>query len=167
YLQEDEKFIKKAKQLIASKSKSEKFISTYPSASNSTPLTRSLPKIIKKPLLAIESFLSNCEALLPSSSSTSLTTKLYTVHQEIGYYISSIDEETEFQVYWNKNKHYLPILSRMVRHYCIMPITSVASESAISIAGYVQRKRRSSLSAITLRYSMLLRNLELQHLNSK
>ncbi|CAM4747356.1 unnamed protein product [Rotaria magnacalcarata] len=63
---EDKKFIKKAKQLIASKSKSEKFISTYPSTSNSTPLTRSLLKIIKKSLLTIESFLSNCEAPLPS-----------------------------------------------------------------------------------------------------
>ncbi|CAF4788840.1 unnamed protein product, partial [Rotaria sp. Silwood2] len=73
---------------------------------------------------------------------------------------------TEFQEYWNKIQHYLPILTRMVRHFCIMPITSVASESAFSMAGCIQRKQRSSLSATTLRYSMLLRNLEVHHINS-
>jgi hypothetical protein len=56
-------------------------------------------------------------------------------------------------------------LARLVRHYCIMPMTSVASESAFSMAGYIQRKHRSSLSATTLRYSMLLRNLEPHHIN--
>ncbi|CAF2210409.1 unnamed protein product, partial [Rotaria magnacalcarata] len=165
YLQDDEKFIKKAKQLIVSTSKGEQFKSTYSSSSISRTLTRSIPKIMKKPLLAIETFLSNCEAPLPLSSSTSSATKLYTVQQEIGYYISSIDKETDFQEYWNKNQNCLPILSRMVRHYCIIPITSVASESAFSIAGYVQRKQRCSLSATTLRYSMLLRNLEAHHIN--
>ena len=33
--------------------------------------------------------------------------------------------------------------------------TSCASESAFSIAGYLQRKARSSLSSMTLRFSML------------
>ncbi|CAF4967963.1 unnamed protein product, partial [Rotaria sp. Silwood1] len=165
YLHEDDKFIKRAKQLIVLKSKSEKFASARLSSSNSTPLTSSIPKMVKKPLLAIEKFLSNCEALLPTSSSIP-STKIFTIQQEIGYYISSIEKETDFQEYWNKNQHYLPILSRMVRHYCIMPITSVASESAFSMAGYIQRKHRSSLSATTLRYSMILQNLEPHHIDS-
>ncbi|CAF3321825.1 unnamed protein product [Rotaria sp. Silwood2] len=165
YLHEDEKFIKKAKQLIVLKSKSEKFASTHLSSSNSITSARSIPKMVKKPLLAIETFLSNCEALLPTSSSTS-STKIFTIHQEIGYYISSIEKETDFQEYWNKNQNYLPILSRMVRHYCIITITSVASESAFSIAGYIQRKHRSSLSARTLRYSMILQNLEPHYIDS-
>jgi hypothetical protein len=116
--------------------------------------------------MAIEAFLSNCEAPLPSRASAHLSKKVFTVQQEIGYYISSIERETEFQEYWNKNQHYLPLLSRLARHYCIMPITSVASESAFSIAGYIQRKQRCSLSPTTLRYSMLLRNFEAQYINS-
>lgn len=139
--------------------------STSSSSSSSSNFTRSIPKVVKKPFLAIESFLSSCEAPLPSSSSTTSSTKLYTIQQEIGYYISSIDKNTEFQEYWNKNQHHLPILSRMVKHFCIMPITSIASETAFSMAGYIQRKHRSSLSATTLRYSMLLKNLELHHIN--
>jgi hypothetical protein len=37
--------------------------------------------------------------------------------------------------------------------------SSVASESAFSIANYIQRKERSSLSAENLRYSIFLREM--------
>ena len=81
-----------------------------------------------------------------------------TIEQEIGMYISSIDERTDFQEYWRSRDQQLSKLSRLVRRYSIMCATSVASESAFSIAGYLQRKQRSSLSPKALRYSMLLRD---------
>jgi hypothetical protein len=39
--------------------------------------------------------------------------------------------------------------------------TNVDSESAFSVAGYVQRKQRSSLAARTLRKTMILRNYDI------
>ena len=39
--------------------------------------------------------------------------------------------------------------------------SSVASESAFSIANYVKRKERSALSAENLRYSMFLREKQI------
>jgi hypothetical protein len=152
--------------LIVLKSKIEKFSPTHSSSTNSTPTAQPVPKITKKSLLSIEAFLTKCEAPLPTRSTTPTTTKSFNVQQEIGYYISSIDKETDFQEYWNKNQYYLPILSRLVRHYCVIPMTSISSESAFSVAGYVQRKHRCSLSATTLRYSMLLRDFEPQYLYS-
>lgn len=148
------------------KSKLAKFHSSHSSSVISTSVEQVQPKLLKKPLLAIEKFLLNCESPLVSrSTTTTSTTKAFTIQQEIGYYISSIDKDTDFEEYWKKNQSYLPILARMVRHYCVMPISSVASESAFSIAGYIQRKQRSSLSPAALRYSMLLRYLEPHHFN--
>jgi hypothetical protein len=152
--------------LIVIKSKTEKFSSKHSSSTNSTQTTQALPTTNKKASISIEAFLIKCAAPLPTRITTSTTTKTFTVHQEIGYYISSIDKTTEFQEYWKKNQHHLPILSRLVRHYCVIPMTSISSESAFSIAGYIQRKHRCSLSATTLRYSMLLRDFEPNHFNS-
>lgn len=114
-----------------------------------------------KPIKAIESFLSNCDAQFSSDSSTIVTKDKFTIQQEIGYYISSIDRETEFESFWKSNQYNLPKLTNLVRCYCMMPATSVASESAFSVAGYIQRKNRSSLSPATLRFLMLLRDCEL------
>ena len=50
-----------------------------------------------KPSKAIESFLSNCEASLISTSSSTSVSDSFTIQQEIGYYISSIDKETDFE----------------------------------------------------------------------
>jgi hypothetical protein len=103
-LRDDEPFVKKAKQLIVLKSKLGKFQSSRSSSAISTPAAQVPPKLLKKPLLAIENFLFNCESPLASQSTTTSTTKAFTIQQEIGYYISSIDRETDFEDYWKKIK---------------------------------------------------------------
>ena len=87
------------------------------------------------------------------SKSTTLTLK-----QECSVYISTSKSSQDFQSYWNEKKSVLPILSSFARRFNCMPATSVASESAFSVAGYIDRKQRASLSPTTLRYLMLLKS---------
>ncbi len=77
---------------------------------------------------------------------------------EIIFYCHKVQETESFEQFWNTYQHDLPRLVALVRAYNIRPATSVASESLFSIAGYVHRKQRSSLSANSLRYSMVLRD---------
>lgn len=97
---------------------------------------------------------------MPSKATDSSSLSSHTIEQEIGLYVSSIDDSTEFQVFWNTFDHRLPKLAKLARRYCIIAATSVASESAFSVAGYLQRKQRASLAPKTLRSCMLLRDLE-------
>lgn len=83
--------------------------------------------------------------------------KPLTLKQEFSLYVSSSKSLKDFQTYWNENKSVLPILSSYARRYNCIPTTSVASESAFSVAGYIDRKQRASLSTTTLRYLMLLK----------
>lgn len=112
-------------------------------------------------MTSIGSFLRKCEYSTTSKALPIAQTATLTIQQEIGSYISSIDGTTDFHMFWKNNQHKLPGLAFLVRRFCIMPVTSVASESAFSVAGYVQRKQRSSLAPSTLRYSMLLRDSDL------
>ncbi|CAF1290950.1 unnamed protein product [Didymodactylos carnosus] len=57
-------------------------------------------------------------------------------------------------------KEEIALLTTIVRRYNIIAATSVASESAFSIAGYVQRKQRASLAPTTLRQLMILRDYQ-------
>ncbi len=84
-------------------------------------------------------------------------TKPLTLKQEFSLYVSTSAGYTDFQTYWNEKKAVLPILSSYARRYNTVPTTSVASESAFSVAGYIDRKQRASLSTTTLRYLMLLK----------
>ena len=159
YLKEDENFIDAAKNLILLKLKHEKLIEIPINSSSS--ITLSSTNSEKQALIAIEPFLTNCEASFSSSSSHISVIKSFTIQQELGFYISSIEKETEFENFWKLHQQKLPILANLARFYCMMPITSVASESAFFVAGYVQRKTRSSLLPTTLRYLMLLRDYKL------
>jgi hypothetical protein len=89
-----------------------------------------------------------------NNSFQSLSTK-----EEIAKYISSKGQYTDITKYWSEHEQALPKLSSLVRKYCMIQASSVASESAFSIANYIQRKERSSLSAENLRYSIFLREM--------
>ncbi|CAF1314845.1 unnamed protein product [Rotaria sordida] len=91
------------------------------------------------------------------TSNPTRTVKPLSLKEEFGMYMSTYKQSTDFETFWNQKQHMLPILTSFVRRYSIIPATSVASESAFSVAGYVQRKQRSSLSPTTLRYLMLLK----------
>ena len=91
--------------------------------------------------------------------------KTRTIKEEIAFYINCLNDlrdagvgEIKFSEFWYKNEKNMPLLATLVRKYCFIPATSVASESAFSVAGYVNRKERSSLSSDNLTYSMLLRD---------
>ena len=117
-----------------------------------------LPKQSK--LLMINQFRMLCR-----SSSTDTETepkqetkaKELTLKQEFSLYISTSTSCKDFQTYWNENKNRLPILASYARRYNCVPATSTPSECAFSIAGYIDRKQRASLSTTTLRYLMLLK----------
>ena len=71
--------------------------------------------------------------------------------------MSTYKQAQEFETFWNEKQTLLPILSSLVRRFSIIPATSVASESAFSLAGYINRKQRCSLSPTTIRYLMVLK----------
>ena len=84
--------------------------------------------------------------------------KGYTLKQELAYYLTSRqDNPLDISSYWRNNSSKLPLLVSLVRKYCIIQATSVASESIFRIANYVGRKERASLSSRNLRFSMILR----------
>lgn len=60
--------------------------------------------------------------------------------------------------FWNQNQVELKFLSKMAFSHLITPATSVASESAFSMAAYLSRKQRSRLTPTNLAYSMFLKD---------
>ena len=49
------------------------------------------------------------------------------------------------------------MLASLVRKYLIIPASSVSSESAFSVANFIQRKERSTLSSKALKKSIILK----------
>ena len=91
------------------------------------------------------------------SSNVSITKQINNTKEEVMYFNTEINKYDNFSHFWEENTKYLPLMTSLVRKVSIIPATSVASESAFSIAGYVARKQRSSLSSSSLKYSMLVR----------
>ena len=104
----------------------------------------------------IDDFASSCGFTVENENFSSK--KGYTLKQELAFYLTSRqDNPLDISSYWRNNSSKLPLLASLVRKYCIIQATSVASESRFSIANYVGRKERASLSSRNLRFSMLLR----------
>jgi hypothetical protein len=88
--------------------------------------------------------------------------KKLTIREEINYYkLNCCQKKVSLEEYWHNKASHLPMLASLVREYCAIPATSVASESAFSIANFIQRKERSGLSEETLRSSIILRQKDL------
>ena len=104
----------------------------------------------------IQKFKSSCnhESVAPK---TAQPHPQLTIKEEFSLYMSKHKDSTDFQSFWNDNQTAMPFLAMFVRRYSVIPATSIASESAFSVAGYIHRKQRSSLSPSTLRYLMLLK----------
>ncbi|CAF4530304.1 unnamed protein product, partial [Rotaria sp. Silwood2] len=60
--------------------------------------------------------------------------KPFTLKQEFSLHISTSTSCKDFQTYWDENKTRLPILASCARRYNCASTTSVASESAFSVA---------------------------------
>lgn len=82
------------------------------------------------------------------------------IDEEIGYYISSINvqQNIKFANFWSSHEKRLPVMSSVVRRISIIPASSVPCESTFSIAGYLRRKERCSLSSQAMRYSLVLKD---------
>ncbi|CAF1039394.1 unnamed protein product [Adineta steineri] len=81
-----------------------------------------------------------------------------TLKQEFANYEIYKKDVSTFTTFSQKCASSLPKLSKMVLQYGTIPSTSVSSESLFSIAGYMARKTRSSLSTKNLKYSIFLKD---------
>ncbi|CAF1520262.1 unnamed protein product [Rotaria sordida] len=108
----------------------------------------------------LNNFLIECGLDPPPISSTNIRSNR-TVKEEIAYYIDKVKNCTIFEEFWRTHQMELPCLSVLVRSFNIRPATSVPSESLFSVAAYVNRKQRSSMSPNALRYSMILRDADI------
>lgn len=84
--------------------------------------------------------------------------KPMTLDEEISSYIKAAQGVDNFQQFWTAHSKELPRLSLLVRQTNVIPVTSVASEALFSVASFLQRKQRASLSSRTLRYLLVLKN---------
>jgi hAT family C-terminal dimerisation region len=139
-LRGDTDFLHEAQQLIVLKCQDTSSSSFVTTSSCDTSITSTTSNQTPKALTAIQSFFTTFEVSLPSNSTLTIWPTSFTIEQEIGMYISSIGAKTDFQEYWKTHEYQLPKLSRLARSYCTMTATSVDSESAFSVAGYIQRK---------------------------
>jgi len=76
---------------------------------------------------------------------------------EVSLFTNAVKTKENFKQFWATHCHSFPRLVALVHCYCLVPATSVASESAFSIAGFITRKQRSSLSSRTLRHLLVLK----------
>lgn len=63
----------------------------------------------------------------------------------------------DFSTFWIQNRQQFPRLFRLAQRFSIIAATSVPSESAFSIAGFINRKQRSALSSNSLRRLVMLK----------
>ncbi|CAF4764353.1 unnamed protein product [Rotaria socialis] len=63
----------------------------------------------------------------------------------------------DFSSFWIQYRERFSRLYKVAQRVNIIPATSVPSESIFSIAGYVARKQRTSLSSTSLRHLMVLK----------
>jgi len=74
------------------------------------------------------------------------------------YFEQPTDEEVEPLFWWQAHSKEFPILSKMAQDYLTIQATSVASESAFSIAGNVITKTRNRLLPATSRACLCLKS---------
>ena len=84
--------------------------------------------------------------------------KTLTIEEELILCSRAIQSFTgDFSSFWLQYRERFSRLYRVAQRVNIIPATSVPSESIFSIAGYVARKQRSSLSSTSLRHLMVLK----------
>lgn len=87
------------------------------------------------------------------STATIPPSKSLAIEDELTLFIQSIQLfEGDFASFWIHHRNRFSRLSQVAQRVNIIPATSVANESVFSIADFVSRKQRSSLSSTSLRY---------------
>jgi len=90
-------------------------------------------------------------------NTSSCTTMSMSIDVEIALFINANKINQTFGQFWSANHLLFPRLVTLVHCYSLVPATSVCSESAFSIAGFIARKQRSSLSSRSLRHLLVLK----------
>ncbi|CAF4230596.1 unnamed protein product [Rotaria magnacalcarata] len=110
------------------------------------------------PSLSLNKFLKTCgiQELIKTTEAVKIKEE-YTVKEQVAFYVANVKSLPNFETFWTKYGEQLPDLVSLVKHYSCMQSTSVSSESAFSISGYINRKTRCSLSSAALRFSMCLK----------
>jgi hypothetical protein len=86
-----------------------------------------------------------------------LNAKPMSVDVEVALFSNTTKTNQTFSQFWSTHRQSFPRLVTLVHRYCLVPATSVSSESAFSIAGFIARKQRSSLSSSSLRHLLVLK----------
>ena len=153
--------IKVAESLLLDEMKNaKKTVNVLRTAQQSSAASSTSKKDSRTTLLStIQKFKISCNnaVSLGSLSQVPPPSKELSLKEEISMYLSTCKTSNDWQGFWNDHHRSMPLLASFVRRYGIIPATSVASESAFSVAGYLHRKQRSSLSPSTLRYLMVLK----------
>ncbi|CAF0917002.1 unnamed protein product [Adineta steineri] len=91
-------------------------------------------------------------------STTVRTTRPPSIDDEIVLFIQAIQAFSgSFSTFWLQYRGRFTRLYRVALRVNIIPATSVPSETIFSIAGFISRKQRSSLSSTSLRHLMVLK----------
>ena len=85
-------------------------------------------------------------------------TRTVSAEDELVLFIQLIHSfKSNFSAFWTKYRERFPRLYRVAQRVNIIAATSVPSESVFSVAGYVSRKQRTSLSSTSLCHLMVLK----------
>jgi hypothetical protein len=156
FLTDDDR--KSAKKLILRKLKNSAFNSVT-STSSSMQTTRTTTKTTNEsnPLYEL-AVLCGHTVSFPTST---VSRQSMTLDEELSAYIEAARSNKNFREFWMSHEKTLPRLAHLVKQTHIIPATSVASEALFSIASFINRKQRSSLSSRTLRYLLVLKDRHL------
>ncbi|CAF0975832.1 unnamed protein product [Rotaria sordida] len=127
-------------------------------SSSSTTATTTTTTTVPSKLSALERLAAVCGQLVSSPTTNRRT---MTLDEEISRYIQLAKLADNFQQFCATYSEQLPRLTYLVRRVCVIPATSIPSESLFSTASFIHRKQRSSLSSKTLRQLLVLKNSHL------
>jgi hAT family C-terminal dimerisation region len=114
-----------------------------PTLSNSTKTTQRLTDKLK---------------IMVGMSTTIKQSKSLTIDDELVLFTQTIQSyKNDFAPFWIQHRQRFSRMYKVARRVNIIPATSVPSEFVFSIAGCVARMQRSSLSSVSLRYLMVLK----------
>ncbi|CAF0896961.1 unnamed protein product [Didymodactylos carnosus] len=80
------------------------------------------------------------------------------VTEEIALFQLLPKKDINTSSFWLENTDRLPLLSKFVKKYLAIPASTVASESAFSIANFILRNSRCGFSSKSIKFSMFLRD---------
>ncbi|CAF1136143.1 unnamed protein product [Didymodactylos carnosus] len=104
-----------------------------------------------------DQFLNKCGVKATISSGKTKNRHL-TIQQQLSKLRLLLKDNHDFMSFWSEYSSSIRDLSKLARKYMAITATSAPSEQAFSIANYVARKNRLSLSSKSIKYTMYLKD---------